>query len=331
MSGSNSNMTLVTNVATDLDGTDPSLSPYTWTCPDVDPYSAIYFYQFNAAADKSNPAWTTRFTVGMPREWVEPSLTLVLQITSSAGEITIPSQSKQPNGDNVPWGVGVMRSGSPVSSREKHYSSSSSNEPDLDESYSNDGEVTGQQSSNNKTKGGTDYDEETPTTGTGAKKGGGASTGTSSEDPEDLELSEEDEPTSSTKSGSSKSTLKSDEEDSQDSDGMESTSGGTRGDNRALNGSELESPVPTSSRLKTVHSKPTSTPLPVDDINAAATPTLSLPSIAQSAQPVGCTGGINATSSYCSPSNYANHTACASKLDSRAFFMVVFFCWFGLL
>lgn len=63
MSGSNSNMTLVANVASDLDGTDPSLSPYTWTCPDVDPYSTIYFYQFNAAADKSNPAWTTRFTV----------------------------------------------------------------------------------------------------------------------------------------------------------------------------------------------------------------------------------------------------------------------------
>jgi hypothetical protein len=63
MSGSNTNMTLVANVVEDLDGTDPSLSPFTWTCPDVDPYSAIYFYQFNAVVDKSNPAWTTRFTV----------------------------------------------------------------------------------------------------------------------------------------------------------------------------------------------------------------------------------------------------------------------------
>lgn len=63
MSGSNSNMTLVSNVAEDLDGTDSSLSPYTWTCPDVDPYSTIYFYQFTAANDKPNPAWTTRFTV----------------------------------------------------------------------------------------------------------------------------------------------------------------------------------------------------------------------------------------------------------------------------
>jgi hypothetical protein len=56
-------MTLVTNVAKGLDGTDPSLSPYIWTCPDVDPYSTIYFYQFTGAADKSNAAWTTRFTV----------------------------------------------------------------------------------------------------------------------------------------------------------------------------------------------------------------------------------------------------------------------------
>ena len=66
MSGSNSNMTLVANVAEDLDGTDSSLSPYTWTCPDVDPYSTIYFYQFTPAAtvDKSDTAWTTRFTVG---------------------------------------------------------------------------------------------------------------------------------------------------------------------------------------------------------------------------------------------------------------------------
>ena len=71
MSGSNSNMTLVANVAEDLDGTDPSLSPYAWTCPEVDPYSTIYFYQFTpsvAAADESNPAWTTRFTV----RWLAP-------------------------------------------------------------------------------------------------------------------------------------------------------------------------------------------------------------------------------------------------------------------
>lgn len=45
MSGSNDNMSLVTNVASGLDGADTSLSPYNWTCPEVDPYSTIYFYQ----------------------------------------------------------------------------------------------------------------------------------------------------------------------------------------------------------------------------------------------------------------------------------------------
>ena len=45
MSGSNLNTSLVTNVANTLDGTNKSLTPYSWTCPEVDPYSAIYFYQ----------------------------------------------------------------------------------------------------------------------------------------------------------------------------------------------------------------------------------------------------------------------------------------------
>lgn len=44
-SGSNDNQTVVTNVISGLDGTDPSLSPYSWTCPEVEPYSAIYFYE----------------------------------------------------------------------------------------------------------------------------------------------------------------------------------------------------------------------------------------------------------------------------------------------
>jgi hypothetical protein len=45
MSGSNTNMSLVTNVISGLDGTNTSSTPYNWTCPEVDPYSAIYFYQ----------------------------------------------------------------------------------------------------------------------------------------------------------------------------------------------------------------------------------------------------------------------------------------------
>lgn len=45
MSGSNTNMSLVRNVVSGLDGTNSSLTPYNWTCPEVDPYAAIYFYQ----------------------------------------------------------------------------------------------------------------------------------------------------------------------------------------------------------------------------------------------------------------------------------------------
>ena len=65
MSGSNNNMSLVTNVVNGLDGTDESLSPFSWTCPEVDPYSTIYFYQFTNGDDISTRAWTTRFTVGL--------------------------------------------------------------------------------------------------------------------------------------------------------------------------------------------------------------------------------------------------------------------------
>lgn len=45
MSGSYINMSLVTNVISALDGTDASLTPLNWTCPEVDPYSSVYFYQ----------------------------------------------------------------------------------------------------------------------------------------------------------------------------------------------------------------------------------------------------------------------------------------------
>ena len=38
-------MTLVTNVVASLDGANNTLTHYNWTCPEVNPYSAIYFYQ----------------------------------------------------------------------------------------------------------------------------------------------------------------------------------------------------------------------------------------------------------------------------------------------
>ena len=49
MTGTNNNMTRLITVASGLDGTDGSLSPFNWTCPAVQPYSAIYFYQVGSA------------------------------------------------------------------------------------------------------------------------------------------------------------------------------------------------------------------------------------------------------------------------------------------
>ncbi|KAI0092843.1 hypothetical protein BDY19DRAFT_510831 [Irpex rosettiformis] len=91
MSGSNTNMSLVTNVVLGLDGTNSSFTPYNWTCPEVDPYSAIYFYQFTNGGQTSNATWTTRFT-----------------ITSPSNETVPPPNASQPNGDAIPWGVGHL-------------------------------------------------------------------------------------------------------------------------------------------------------------------------------------------------------------------------------
>lgn len=324
MSGSNSNMTLVTNVAEDLDGTDPSLSPYTWTCPEVDPYSTIYFYQFNAAADKSNPAWTTRFTVGKSTDRSEIIITLGLtaQIASSAGETDAPPHSQQPNGDEIPWGIGVMRSGSPMTSREKKISAE---ENDSDEDYGNDGdEKTSQGPSHGEVSGGTDDDDSED--GTSPRKGGSASSRTSNGDSDGFEVSEDDGTATSPKSKSSKSSLKNTEDDSKDSDATDSRDG-IDGSPASVEGEdeELES---TSSRMKTVRTKPTSTPHNVN----AVTPALSLPSATSlSAQPVGCAGGINATSSYCSAPTSANRATRISKLGSRTLLATVLLCLIPLL
>lgn len=337
MSGSNYNMTVVANVAEDLDGTDPSLSPYVWTCPDVDPYSSIYFYQFNAAADKTNPAWTTRFTVSISIDGSGITPEPVVQIASPAGETTAPLHSNQPNGDNIPWGIGVMRSESTVASREKH-SGKGSTEGDPSENYGSDDDETSQRPGNDKVKGGTynDDSEEAPTKGTNTRKGNSGSGGTSSEDPVDSEVSEDDEPALSTKSKSPKSNLKDDEDNSKGSDATNSKNDTTEGSDESSASTEdeesdLEDPAPTSSRMKTVHSKPTSTPFLADNVNAA-TPTLPLPSATLlSAQPVGCAGGTNATSSYCSAPSSASHAARLSKLDSGALLATVLLCLFRLL
>ena len=261
---------------------------------------------------------------------------LASQIESSAGETTAPPHSKQPNGDEIPWGFGVAQSGSPMASREKHSGKASAKEPDdSDEEYSSgDDDKTSQRSSSGEVEETEDEDDsvDIPTTGTSSRKGGITKGGTSSEDSDDLESPGDDETTTSTKSKSSKSSLKDAEEpakplnDSTDSDATDLKNGGTDVSPASEEDEESE-PENTSSRMKTVHSKPTSTPFSPKNI-AVATPTLSLPSATPlSAQPVGCAGGINATSSYCS----TNHARYVPKLDLSSFLAAVFLCLFTLL
>ncbi|KAF9268016.1 hypothetical protein L218DRAFT_1073386 [Marasmius fiardii PR-910] len=112
MSGSNSDMKPVTSVASGLDGSDPSFSPFIWTCPEVFPYSPIYFYQFTNGNDTQNSRWTTRFL-----------------ITSPSGASVVPDHSSQPNSDLIPWGIGTL-------------STSNSNSPSTVTSSSNSSTAT---------------------------------------------------------------------------------------------------------------------------------------------------------------------------------------------
>lgn len=216
-----------------------------------------------------------------------------------------------------------------MASRKNHGGS----EEDSEEDYSTDEDQgTGQRSSSGKAKGGTEYDEDGPATGTGARKGSSGSSGTSSQDSEDSEASEEDETSSSTKPGSSTSALKDTEEDSDAVDSKNGNEGSSSSPTSAEDEEPgFESAVSTSSRLKTVHSKPTSTPFPTGNMNAA-TLTIPLPSTPlSSAQPVGCAGGTNASSTYCSAPASTNYATHASKLDSRTLFATVLILSFGLL
>ncbi|KAM0787060.1 hypothetical protein ACM66B_006323 [Microbotryomycetes sp. NB124-2] len=95
MSGSNTQMTVVTRVADDMDGTSTSTT-FTFACPEVTPNSAIYFLQFTQ--DGADPQWTTRFT-----------------IAASDGSTTRPQYTTQPDGSAVPWGLGALADGTVAS------------------------------------------------------------------------------------------------------------------------------------------------------------------------------------------------------------------------
>lgn len=91
MTGDNWNMVHITTVAQDIDATDATKNTYSYTCPDVTPTSAIYFYQFSDASEPTNLLWTTRWT-----------------IASADGQTTTPTETTQPNGDKIPWGKGAL-------------------------------------------------------------------------------------------------------------------------------------------------------------------------------------------------------------------------------
>lgn len=89
MSGDNLDMVYMTTVAT-VDGTDASNTTFNYPCPAVHPNAPIYFYQFSSPFSK-NLYWTTRFA-----------------IADTNGQVTPAPNATQPNGQAIPWGVGVL-------------------------------------------------------------------------------------------------------------------------------------------------------------------------------------------------------------------------------
>ncbi|THH12076.1 hypothetical protein EW145_g242 [Phellinidium pouzarii] len=84
MTGSNEDMEHLTTVAT-VDGTKQS--SFSYTCPQVTPNSAIYFYQFSTPAAPSNKTWTGRFS-----------------IADTNGKTTDPTETT----DGIQWGTGKL-------------------------------------------------------------------------------------------------------------------------------------------------------------------------------------------------------------------------------
>ncbi|TDL26702.1 hypothetical protein BD410DRAFT_783815 [Rickenella mellea] len=90
MTGDNFNMVHLSTVAS-LDGTDTTKTTFTYPCLQVDPNSAIYFYQFSSPASP-NRTWTTRFA-----------------IADASGNTVPPENQVQPTGGAaIPWGTGHL-------------------------------------------------------------------------------------------------------------------------------------------------------------------------------------------------------------------------------
>lgn len=90
MTGDNFSMVHLTTVAQDIDAT-AAKNTFTYTCPEVTPTSAIYFYQFSDPSDPTNLLWTTRWTMA-----------------AEDGTTTPPSETTQPDGKPIPWGTGAL-------------------------------------------------------------------------------------------------------------------------------------------------------------------------------------------------------------------------------
>ncbi|KAJ8076089.1 hypothetical protein PM082_022074 [Marasmius tenuissimus] len=87
MTGDNQHMIHLTTVGENLDGNKDGRLEF--ACPEVDPYSAVYFFQYSAPGQPLT--WATRFT-----------------IADKDGKSTPPPESTQPDGAKIPWGVGKL-------------------------------------------------------------------------------------------------------------------------------------------------------------------------------------------------------------------------------
>lgn len=89
MCGDNFNMVYMTTVAT-VDGTDATKTSFSYPCPQVTPNSPIYFYQFTSP-NSANETWTGRFA-----------------IADASGSTTPAANATQPDGEQIPWGIGKL-------------------------------------------------------------------------------------------------------------------------------------------------------------------------------------------------------------------------------
>ncbi|KAF7964955.1 hypothetical protein HWV62_1438 [Athelia sp. TMB] len=95
MTGANLDMKVLETVAI-VDGTQANNASFTWTCPQVSPNAAEYFYQFTSPV-ATEPTWTTRFTIAGP------------------DGATVPAATPTQQGSTIPWGIGTLVGGSGAS------------------------------------------------------------------------------------------------------------------------------------------------------------------------------------------------------------------------